>query len=124
MKIDLPPVSHELVFFSDVDDTLIFDYITEKHNPYSAISLDYYGQSRLVVKSIKHIEFLKSLRARGYYIIVWTGNGKQWADEVVDKLDLKDVVSQTMMKPSKYLDDLPCQEWMGTKIYLEDEKNE
>lgn len=117
-----PPVSHELVFFSDVDDTLIFEYAHGEYDLREWITLDYYGTPVDRVISKKHVNFLKSLRARGYYIIVMTGNGKQWADEVVDKLGLKDIVSQTMMKPLKYLDDLPCQEWMGTRIYLEDEK--
>ncbi len=120
MKPFYPPVSDELVFPCDIDDTLLFEYAsfgTNKEEDW--ISLDYYGTTVRRWISRKHVAFLKSLRARGYYIILWTGNGKQWADEVNDKLGLEDIVSQTMMKPLKYLDDLDCKEWMGKRIYLE-----
>lgn len=119
-KKEFPPVSDELVIFCDVDSTLIFD--TDLWS-YGCVSLNYYGQPRYCHRSNKHIEFLHSLRERGYYIVVWSGNGKKWADEVVNKLGIRHLISATMMKPLKYVDDLDCHEWMGARIYLEEEKN-
>ena len=117
-KKKFPPVSQELLIPCDVDSTLIFDAASDD---VEAIQMNYYGKEKWCRPSHKHIEFLHSLRERGYYIIVWSGNGKQWADEVVDKLGIRSLISQTMMKPLKYIDDLDCKEWMGTQIYLEEE---
>lgn len=116
---ELPPVSEELVVFCDVDKTLIFEDDNDNRPQY--ITLNYYGTQKIYNISNKHIDFLKSLRHRGYYIVVMSANGKAWADEVVDKLGLRNIISETMTKPLKYIDDLDCKEWMGARIYLENE---
>lgn len=93
-------IRNENVVYCDVDETLI-----DWSNNDKDIKVNYYGQT-VYVKAIKeNIRFLKSLKARGAFIIVHTGNGFQWAEEIVKKLKLTKYVDLTMTKPAKYIDD-------------------
>ena len=44
------------------------------------------------------IELLKDLARTGYEIIVWSGGGRDYAEEVVRRLKLQDFVSDAMSK--------------------------
>lgn len=116
-------VENENVVLCDVDNTLIEDYTpstffaqagTEEY-----LQLDYYGKP-VVKKAIQiHVDFVKSLKARGYFIIVHSGNGYQWAAQVVKALGLEDQVDMVMTKAIKHIDDNPDpQHIIGTRIYL------
>ena len=112
----------EMVLASDVDDTLIFENFSTTTMPHELVHFNHPYDGRVVSRKIhkKHIQFLKDSFHRGYYIVVWSGNGKAWCDAVVEALGIKDYVHNTMTKPIKILDDLPCEKWMGNRIYLEE----
>ncbi len=115
-------IPSELVVFCDVDKTLVSPF--EDFDNGTRIDLNYYGKIKKFRIHLKNIEFLRSLKERGYYIVVMSGNGSEWAKETVKGLKIEHLVDLTMMKPLKYIDDLECKEWMGARIYLEEEKNE
>lgn len=81
--------------------------------------LDFYGTPKYVEEIKVHTEFLKSLKARGYYIRVHSGNGAEWAAQVVKALGLEQYVDSVETKPSKIVDDKPMEDWCHP-IYLGD----
>jgi beta-phosphoglucomutase-like phosphatase (HAD superfamily) len=101
----------------DVDKTLITNIETESLNG-DDVKLNYYGQTVYVKTIDKHIDLLKSYKARGYEVIVNSANGFLWAKEVVTKLKLTQYVDEVATKPSKYVDDKDANTWMQ-RVYIE-----
>lgn len=64
---------------------------------------------------------LKLNKTTGSSIIVWSAGGYSWAEEVVKVLKLEEYVDIIMSKPSMYVDDLPCAEWMGKWLVVKDD---
>lgn len=110
-------VKSELLIYVDVDETLIFNC---QMNDKEAIKANYYDAYKWVRPHLKHINFIKSLKARGYYVIVHSANGWKWALEIVQLLHLEEFVHEVKAKPIKYLDDSSCEEWFGQRVYLEE----
>lgn len=106
---------NENVCYFDVDSTLIFKE-TKYYN--EAISLDYYGETWYIRPHLAHVEFLKSLKSRGYHVIVHSANGWKHALNVVNALGLQEYVNEVKTKSIKYIDDRPVEEWFGPRIYL------
>lgn len=68
----------------------------------------------------EHIDYLKkSKKFNKNTIVVWSAGGWDWALNVVKALELEEYVDAVMAKPVKYVDDLPCKEFMGERIYKE-----
>lgn len=116
-------IQNESNIFVDVDDTLVmwnWDIAPEPHD--LVFILDPYDNKEYALRPhLPNMKVLKSQKARGSYITVWSQSGYQWANAVVKALDLVEYVDQVMTKPRAYIDDLPCQEWMGERIYLKPE---
>lgn len=107
----------ELPVAIDVDKTLI---LPVRMGDVDRMEFMYYGQLRIYRPHYTHIEFLKSLHARGYEITVWSANGYAWAKEVVTKLDLTPYVHEVATKPIIYVDDQLATEFMR-RVYIEEE---
>lgn len=109
--------SENLVAF-DVDQTLVLE-TNDLNNPnHKIMDFNFYGQTRTYRVATKTVDFLKSLHSRGYFIIIWSGNGYQWAHEVAKKLDLLDHKHIIMSKLTKLVDDKDVTDWMPKRIYL------
>lgn len=104
--------SENLCYF-DVDETLI------NWSEQGTRSADFYGTKKRFWSHTNHIEFLKSLKKRGYYIIVHSGNGWRWAKNVIEALELNDFVDEIKSKPSKVIDDKEYSNWMPSRIFLD-----
>lgn len=101
----------------DIDGTLI-DYVASEDADFY---MTYGDKEVALVKKEMNIALVKHHKeTRGYYVMVWSANGKEWAVEVIKELGLEKYVDVVMTKPVKYLDDKPCQEWMSNRINLED----
>lgn len=103
----------EKLAYFDIDSTII------KRTDNGLLTLDYYGQPWTINSLPKNIEFLKSLKRRGYYIIVHSSNGWLHAKNVIELLKLEQYVDEVKTKPLKYCDDEPVQKWFGPRIYLD-----
>lgn len=113
-------VASEQVIFVDVDSTLIMWTRPIKRGQKTIAFTDPYDNSQhIVVPHSAHIKVLKDRKARGATIIVWSQSGYKWAEAVVKALKLENYVDQVMSKPVAYIDDLPVQEWMAERIYLD-----
>jgi hydroxymethylpyrimidine pyrophosphatase-like HAD family hydrolase len=108
-------VRNENVVYFDVDETLV--YWTDDE---FEIDANFYGKQQYIKPHFAHIDFLKSLKSRGYYIVVHSGNGYQWAEQVVKLLELEDSVDEVKTKPCKIIDDKPLSDWLGPVIYIKE----
>lgn len=81
------------------------------------------GKPLCVNRHEPHIKLLMNHKARGKTIIVWSQGGYQWAEAVVKALGLTEHVDFIMSKPRAYVDDLPVQEWMKDRIYINPDSN-
>lgn len=132
-------ITNESIILCDVDNTLIEDYTPatvfiaypdENTVPFYVpttnkgyLELDYYGKQVYKKPIMEHVDFIRSLKKRGYYIIVHSGNGYLWAKQVVSALDMNDCVDMVMTKACKHLDDdADTTHVIGPRIFLKEQK--
>lgn len=65
----------------------------------------------------KNIELVKQLYSIGWRVIAWSAGGADHAMECVKVSGLSKYVDFVMDKPAAYIDDKPCEEWMGKRIW-------
>jgi len=102
-------IENDKVVFFDVDDTLIIWTTPLDEKSENA------PQYRV---SHKHVNELKRQSTRGYHVVVWSGSGYKWANEIVTKLGIEEYVDTVMGKPTYYYDDLPADKFL-IRRYLE-----
>lgn len=113
----------------DVDDTLVlwpenqktFPYNQSHTQPYEgavAFNDPYDNSINYLTPHQKHIDLIKKYKGRGFTVIVWSAGGYKWAASVVKTLGLESFVDIVLTKPSRYVDDLPCEKWMGNRVYI------
>lgn len=67
-----------------------------------------------------NVTLLKKMAARGHAIVVWSGGGSDWAEAVVQALELEDFVEVVSGKPTYYIDDISnAREWIGKHGYFD-----
>ncbi len=76
------------------------------------------GKTVAVKRMEANIRLLEEEFSRGAYVIVWSRSGNQWAKEVIKALRLTKKVHLVLTKPIVYVDDLPVEEWMTTRVFL------
>lgn len=113
---DVPNLPYELMSFED-QVMMDKDDIVAVKDPYASKP----GEDPVYInlrKHHKHIKLLKDHHARGFSNIIWSAGGYEWAQEVVNALQLNDYVDIIMAKPLKYVDDLKAEEILVSRIYL------
>lgn len=114
--------TNDLISAYDVDGTLIkVPGILDKTEDILAITDPYTGTVKLRVPHNPNIELMRKHKAQGYFVRVWSHGGSKWAETVVNKLGLNDIVDSIEAKPIKYVDDLPASEWMGSPIFVKED---
>lgn len=101
----------------DVDGTLILPH-TGKGKTVNVID----PVTRKVIKFTVHEPMVRLLEEefhRGSLIVVWSRGGFEWAAAVVNALGLSDKVHTAMTKPQVYFDDLPVEEWLKDRVFLD-----
>lgn len=114
-------VENEHVYMFDVDDTLIL-WDDEIHAPGEGriAVVDPYDKITVYVKPhTRHVKLLTQMKGRGRYVVVWSAAGAKWAQAVVDALGLDHSVDLILTKPIGYVDDLPVDQWMKNRIYIQ-----
>lgn len=114
--------NEEHVVVCDVDNTLVLWSKTHrKPGKGKKQFIDpYTGEKVYLTPHNVHIRLLKQYKARGFYTIVWSACGKAHADHVVDRLGIREHVSQTLAKPVKHMDDKEnIPDILGSRVFLE-----
>lgn len=106
------------ISFYDCDDTLVLwnnDYEWGKDHEGTLEFHDPYFEERIINLKPNQITInhLKQQSVTGGRVVVWSAGGFAWAQEVVRVLGLEEYVDLILSKPKRYVDDLPCEEWMG-----------
>ncbi len=114
-------ITNEIIIPTDVDGTLII-YDDEGTPGPGKIELDFFGIKKYVYPHTKHIELVKAFHQRGFRIEVHSGNGWQWAEQVVRVLGLENYVAEVKTKSFKYIDDKDVEDWFGQRVFIEFEK--
>ena len=113
-------IKNENIIHVDIDDTLILHYKDNyPDTEWEAFKNPYLGSTILAKRSKKHIELIKYYKARGFYIIAHSGNGWRYTENIIKQLELEKYIDLIHTKNSRYVDDQPCENWMGNRIYLE-----
>lgn len=115
-------IDSDFIVMVDVDDTLV-KWSSSYNIPHDkAIQITDQTNNSIVYVTPheKHINLLKKYKDMNYKVFVWSGGGYRWAKSVIETLQLQNHVDFIMTKPIKYIDDLDCNEWMGSRIYLKD----
>lgn len=107
--------NNNTVFF-DVDETLILHRSSfSKHQMIDPTSKYMVGFE----PHEKHIILLKQYKARGFFIVVWSKAGDEWANAVVKNLALDSFVDIVMTKPDRYIDDSDnILDVLGQRVYI------
>lgn len=98
--------------YFDVDDTII-EWNRPVDGESDLVEIEC-RDIRAIYKVNKHnIDYLHKLASRGHAIILWSAGRSDWAEAVCYALKLNNVVDACLSKPTYYVDDRPCTEWMG-----------
>lgn len=113
-------IRNEKTVFCDIDETLIH-HIQQSligHKDEILVPDTIRGGNIKVLKNNNNIRLLEEEHFRGSHIVVWSRGGWQWAEAVINALDLASKVDDIMTKPLVYIDDKDVSEWLPYRIYL------
>lgn len=112
-------IKNEHIIAFDVDNTLIMWNTNYSTNEPGRIEIEAPGYGNIfLTPHYQHIHFLKNSKHRGYYVIVWSNGGVDWAETVIKKLGLEEYVDLVLTKPGKVVDDEPIDQTLKNRIYL------
>jgi len=92
-------VKNELTIFCDVDGTII------RPSESGSILMPYGSTVKRFEPIVDHVELLKAYKNRGFYVVVWSMGGPEWAELAVKALKLERFVDLVIGKPLKHMDD-------------------
>lgn len=114
-------IKNDMVVVIDCDDTLVMwnDVKYWKPGPEQVEILDPTDNTIIYLKLHKeHIKLARKYKNQGYTVIVWSAGGWRWAEAVARQLEMTDFVDICMSKPLKYVDDLPGDKVLGSRVYI------
>lgn len=104
----------------DVDKTLILP-IEGDHTPGRRVKVRDPVTNGFILMAV-HEPMERLLREeyqRGSHVIVWSRGGWEWALAVVNAVGVQDCVHDVYTKPLVYFDDVPIEEWLKYRVYLQ-----
>lgn len=111
-------IQSEMVVFVDVDDTIVMEHSKDPDLKYTDVLT---GKEKLGKIHKAHVEQIIKHKARGFFVIVWSGNGYKHAEQIVNALGIQEHVDLIMSKPVKYFDDLTdANQILTSRVYLDD----
>lgn len=111
-------IKSEMVVFWDVDCTLVMEHSKDPDLTYIDVLT---GKEKHGKIHKAHVEQLIKHKARGFYNIVWSGNGHAHAEQIVKALGLERYVDICMSKCVKHWDDLKdANDILKARVYLDD----
>jgi hypothetical protein len=102
--------------YVDIDETLAMADLSEFPDQLQ-VEVFYSRSPMFVVPNEKNINLLIKFWKLGYEVIFWSKTGGDWARAVAEAFDLTYLSKLYLTKPLFYIDDQPCENWMGTRCY-------
>lgn len=91
---------------------LLLNYDLSVEDPYGILGTIFLKRNN------PNINMVKRGHARGYEYFIWSRAGVKWAELIARELDMEMYFEFCMSKPAAYVDDLPCEQWMGERSWL------
>jgi hypothetical protein len=107
--------------FVDIDETLLMSDLSEFPEE-SQIEIKYGPGSIAVVPNSKNVKLVQKFFKLNYAVVLWSRTGSDWAEAAGKALGIDSMVSLYLTKPQFYIDDKPCESWMGQRCWR-DPKN-
>lgn len=115
-------VKNPVVVCFDIDNTILA-YDIENVDPNEVFEIGIGKHKCKCYELKKHTQRLKNHAASGHFIVVWSGSGVEWCQEVIRLLGLEKYVDIAIVKPKWNYDDAPFAEWCK-RLYLYPERLE
>lgn len=112
-------IKSEQILPVDVDFTLLMHGKIKKGDKAVLFTDPYTGEQRHIKVNVPNLKVVTTRLARGASVLVWSASGYRWALAALRALKLDHTNLYVCSKPIGYVDDKPCQEWMGERIYLD-----
>lgn len=115
-------IQNENTKFFDVDGCLILSKTDTdpKGSEYIAIQDPVHPKYTITMRVHKpNVRCLREEIQRGAHVTVWSRSGWEWARNVVQALGLGETDVTVMSKPLAYFDDMPVEQWLKDRIYLD-----
>lgn len=109
----------EQYIMCDIDFTLLMWGKIKKGDKVVLFTDPYTGEQKHVKVNVPNLKILTSRLSRGATIQVWSASGWKWARNAMRALGIDHENLYVSSKPYAYIDDKPCQDWMGDRVYLE-----
>jgi phosphoserine phosphatase len=123
MSIKNPVViNKERLVHYDVDDTLImWENVWEPGEGKIPVVDPYDGKTLYFRPHKEHIRSLKHHTRAGWFVVIWSAGGWEWANAVAKALEIYTFADMIMSKPIKCYDDMPVGEGISRREYRKDE---
>ncbi len=112
-------IKSEQVLCCDVDFTLLMHGKIKKGDKVVQFTDPETGEQKYISVHVPNLKVVTNRLSRGAVIWLWSASGHAWATAAAKALGLhgkKNLVISS--KPIAYIDDKPCQEFMGERIWL------
>ncbi len=104
------------VVMVDIDETLAMANLSEFPSD-EAIQLNYGPGPIWVVPNRKNLNLVEKFYKLDYSVILWSKTGADWAFAIAKAFDIDHMVTLYLTKPQFYIDDQPCENWMGRQCW-------
>lgn len=110
-------IESEQLIGCDIDETLILWGPATSVKTVAFVD-PYDGETKIVGVHEANVKVLVNHLARGSVVFVWSRSGYKWAKAALEALGIDHDNIYVSSKPIGYIDDKPCEQWMGEQIYL------
>lgn len=114
-------IKSEQVLPVDIDGTLIIWGKVRKGDKALRYTCPYTNQQMTVRIHLPNVAIVKERLARGATILAWSASGYAKAKAVLTALEIDSPNLIILSKPIGYMDDIECSEWMGKRIFLDED---
>lgn len=112
-------IATEQLLALDIDETIVIWGKVKKGQKAINYTCPYTGKQLMVRVHEPNLAIVMERLARGATILAWSASGYQKAVAVLKALNISHERLFVTSKPVGYLDDKPCESWMGQRIWLD-----
>lgn len=111
-------IESEQIIPCDIDSTLLMWGHEMSGGRYVWFTDPYEEIDKRVLVNTANLKVFEDRLVRGATILVWSASGYLWSKAAMNALNINHKNVVILGKPVGYIDDKPCQDWMGPRIFL------